>query len=162
MATTNLSSGTFFEIDQVENIEIAIVVAKWNTEITEELYNGAKITLLRFGFNPNNIHKHYVPGSFELALGAKWLAGQSTIQGVICLGCIIRGETPHFEFVSMATAQGIQDVALQSEKPIVFGVLTDDNIQQSRDRSGGEKGNKGIEAAFTLAEMIHLKNSLHS
>jgi 6,7-dimethyl-8-ribityllumazine synthase len=162
MATVNLSNGTFFDIDEVEKIQVAIVVAKWNTEITEALYNGAKETLLRFGFKPENIHKHYVPGSFELALGAKWLAGQSKIQGVICLGCIIRGETPHFEFVSMATAQGIQDVALQSQKPIVFGVLTDDHIQQSMDRSGGEKGNKGVEAAFTLAEMIHLKKSLHS
>ena len=160
MATTNLSEERTLDIPQVASKHVVILVSRWNDDITENLYNGAEETLLRLGFIPSNIHKHYVPGSFELALGAKWAAQLAHVDGVICLGSIIRGETPHFEFVSMATAQGIQQAALETQKPCIFGVLTDDNKQQSLDRSGGKLGNKGVEAAYTLAEMLVLRAQL--
>jgi len=162
MATVNLSEERTILLPEIENHRVVILVSRWNEEVTENLYNGAMETLLRLGFKSTQIEKEYVPGSFELPLGAKWATEKPGVTGVIALGCIVRGETPHFEYVSMATAQGIQDIGLHSGKPVVFGVLTDDHIEQSRARSGGVLGNKGVDCAQALVEMLALQVKLRS
>jgi 6,7-dimethyl-8-ribityllumazine synthase len=126
-----------------------IVVAEWNEEITESLYEGAVSALVGNGARMNNIHRKTVPGSFELSLGALWLAEQKNIDAVICLGCVIQGETPHFDYICQAVAHGITEVGIRTKKPVIFGVLTTLNKQQALDRAGGKYGNKGEEAAIT-------------
>jgi len=133
---------------------IAIVVSEWNTEVTESLYDGAYRTLIEHGVKKENIIKKYVPGSFELSIGAQKMAMQREIDAVICLGCVIRGETSHFDFICQAVAHGVTDVSLKYDKPVIFGVLTTENKQQAFDRSGGKHGNKGDEAAITAVKMI--------
>ncbi|MCI4670947.1 MAG: 6,7-dimethyl-8-ribityllumazine synthase [Bacteroidia bacterium] len=137
--------------------KVAIVVSKWNTEITETLFQGAKDVLIAAGVNPNFIQRVDVPGSYELPMGADHaLKNQPELDGVICLGCVIQGETRHFEFISDAVAQGIMRVGLDYHKPVIFGVLTPDTDQQAKDRAGGKYGNKGEEAAVALLEMLDL------
>ena len=148
MATVNLSEERAILLPEIENHRVVILVSRWNEEVTENLYNGAMETLLRLGFQSSQIEKEYVPGSFELPLGAKWATEKAGVTGVIALGCIVRGETPHFEYGSMATAQGIQDIGLHSGKPVVFGVLTDDHIEQNnKDKAKEtlEKAKEGID-----------------
>lgn len=136
---------------------IALVVSQWNTEITEGLYQGAHATLTQF---PSiKLRKLAVPGSFELALGAQW-AIDAGADAVICIGSLIRGETAHFDYVAQGTTQGIKDVALKTGKPVIFCVLTDENAEQARARSGGAHGNKGVEAAATVLHMLRLKAEL--
>ncbi|GAB4379954.1 MAG: 6,7-dimethyl-8-ribityllumazine synthase [Salibacteraceae bacterium] len=139
---------------------IAIVKSQWNSEITDRLADGARETLLSAGLPEYNIIELNVPGSFELPLGALWAIEHSSVDAVVCLGAVIRGETPHFEYVCQAVSQGIKDVGIKTSKPVIFGVLTDNNIEQSRDRSGGKHGNKGIEAASTALRMLALRDSL--
>jgi 6,7-dimethyl-8-ribityllumazine synthase len=134
---------------------IAVIVSEWNTEVTEALYEGAYRTLVENGVKKEHIIKKYVPGSFELTIAAQKMAAQKTIDAVICLGCVIRGETSHFDFICQAVAQGITDVSLKYDKPVVFGVLTTENKQQAFDRAGGKHGNKGDEAAITAVKMIN-------
>lgn len=150
------------DIQAIQKKRFAIVVAEWNTEVTEALYNGAVKTLQEYGVPDNHIFRHDVPGSFELTLGAQWAAKQSHIDAVICLGCVIQGETRHFDFICMAVAQGITNVNLQYNKPVIFGVLTPDNQQQAIDRAGGKHGNKGDEAASTAVKMLALHNEISS
>ena len=138
-------------------MKIAVVVAEWNTEITEGLKKGAVETLLQQGISENNLQVHYVPGCFELPLAAQMLLEKQNIDAVICIGCVIRGETSHFDFVCQGTTFGIQSVSLKYNKPVVFCVLTDNTIDQSRTRSGGVHGNKGVEAAVTAIKMIALQ-----
>ena len=158
MASSNLSKYNLNEIPDAKGMKIAIVVAKWNKEITNGLLDGAKSTLMGCNCQESNIIVKYVPGSFELALGAQFiLEKDTTIDAVICLGSVIQGETKHFDFVCQSTALGIKDVSLKYNKPVIFGVLTDNTQQQAIDRSGGILGNKGVEAAITAIEMIHLK-----
>lgn len=135
--------------------KVAIVVSEWNTEITEALYEGAYSTLLEKGLKKENIIKKYVPGSFELSIGAQKMAAQKEIDAVICVGCVIRGETSHFDFICQAVAQGITDVSLKYDKPVIFGVLTTENKQQAFDRAGGKHGNKGDEAGITAVKMMN-------
>jgi 6,7-dimethyl-8-ribityllumazine synthase len=134
--------------------KIGIVVAEWNSEITEALFVSAHDTLIKLGVKKSNIIRKNVPGSFELSLGGLWLAEQKNIDAVICLGCVIQGETPHFDYICQAVAYGITEAGLKTRKPVIFGVLTTLNKQQATDRAGGKYGNKGEEAAVTAMQML--------
>lgn len=136
----------------------ALVVSEWNSGITEALREGARGTLLQHGVAEADIVERRVPGSFELALGAQFLLEQGGLDGVICLGSIVRGETPHFDHVCQGTTQGIMQVGLKYNVPVIFGVLTDDTLQQARDRSGGKHGNKGVDCAVAVLKMAALKS----
>ena len=138
-------------------LRFALVVSEWNSEITEALRQGARETLLRHGVAEADIIERWVPGSFELAAGAQFLLERGSLHGVICLGSIVRGETPHFDFVCQGATQGIMQVGLEFSVPVIFGVLTDDTMQQARDRSGGRHGNKGIDCAVAVLKMAAVK-----
>jgi len=135
----------------------ALVVSEWNIAITDALRKGAKETLLKHGVAEADILVAWVPGSFELASGAQFLLEKGRLHGVICLGSVVRGETPHFDFVCQGTTQGIMAVGLKYNVPVIFGVLTDDTLQQAQDRSGGKHGNKGIDCAVAALKMAALK-----
>ncbi len=134
--------------------KFAIVVAEWNEEITEPLFQGAYNALIELGAKKQNILRKTVPGSFELPLAAQWMAEKKEVAGVICLGCVIQGDTPHFDYVCQAVAYGIMKVNLKTNKPVAFGVLTTLNKKQAMDRAGGKLGNKGEEAALTVVKML--------
>ena len=134
--------------------KFAIVVAQWNEDITEALYLGAREALLKLGVKKKNIIRKNVPGSFELPLGAQWMSDQKEIAAVIALGCVIQGDTPHFDYICHAVANGIMNVNLTSNKPVAFGVLTTLNKKQALERAGGKLGNKGEEAAVTVVKML--------
>lgn len=142
------------------DMRIGIVVAEWNPDVTGALLRGATDTLKKHGIKQNNLQVHYVPGSFELPSGASFLAGAGAVDAVICLGCIIQGETRHFEFIAQAVAQGITRVAIDYDLPVIFGVLTTDTHDQAAQRAGGKHGNKGDEAAITAIKMVALKKQL--
>lgn len=162
MATAgkNLSTYDSETIPNGADFKIGIVVSEWNENITGNLCKGAKEALLENGVKEENIIIHHTPGSFELPLGAQWMLERSDIDGVVAIGSVIQGETKHFDFVCQATAQGVKDVGLKHNKPAIFCVLTDNNMQQAIDRSGGKHGNKGIEAAVACLKMIELKKNL--
>lgn len=136
--------------------KFAIVVAEWNEEVTEALYEGAYHGLVSLGVNKKNIVRANVPGSFELSLGALLMAEKKDIAAVIALGCVIQGETPHFDFICQAVAYGITEVNLKTRKPVAFGVLTTLDKKQALERAGGKYGNKGEEAAVTVVRMLEL------
>ncbi len=150
----NLSEYSQKNLTDISQKRFAIVVAEWNEEVTGALLNGAIATLQKEGALEKNIEVKTVPGSYELSLGAQWMAHRANIDAVICLGCIIQGETRHFDFIAQAVAQGITDVSLKYNKPVIFGVLTPDTQQQALDRAGGKHGNKGDEAAITAIKML--------
>jgi len=153
----NLSQHTFKESNvDFSKKKVSIFLAEWNSEITEALYKGAYDLLLNLGFRSDRIFKVYVPGSFELTFGAQVEAQKSHIDGIITLGCVIQGETPHFDFICNAVANGVTNVSLKYNKPVIFGVLTTLDLQQAIERSGGKHGNKGDEAAATLAKMFQI------
>ena len=156
MATTlkNLSQYSSTNIPDISNKKFAIVVSEWNEDVTESLYRGAIETLLKHGAIKDNIFRKDVPGSFELSLGAQWVAEIEEIDAVICLGCVIQGETRHFDFICDAVAHGITNVSLKYNKPVIFGVLTPNTQKQALDRAGGKHGNKGDEAAITAIKML--------
>lgn len=132
----------------------AIVVAEWNEDITGAMYESALDTLRQHGVKKENIIRKDVPGSFELPLGALWMAEDKKIDAVICLGCVIQGETAHFDYICQAVAFGVTEVSLKTKKPVAFGVLTTLNKQQALERAGGKYGNKGEEAALTVMRML--------
>lgn len=136
--------------------KIAIVVAEWNDAITESLFEGAVAGLITGGIKKKNIVRMNVPGSFELTLGAQRAAQQKDVAAVICLGCVIQGDTPHFDYICQAVAYGITEVNLKFNKPVIFGVLTTLNQKQALERAGGKLGNKGEEAADTVLKMLAL------
>lgn len=156
----NLSDYSSRNLIKVADKKFAIVVSEWNDQVTESLYNGAVETLKAHGAREENIISETVPGSYELTLGAQWMARRADVDAVICLGCVIQGETRHFDFICDAVAQGITRVSLDSDKPVIFGVLTPDTLQQALDRAGGKHGNKGDEAAITAIKMLGLKQNL--
>lgn len=156
----NLSEHSDKLMQDISTKRFAIVVAEWNTEITEALYEGAYKKLLEYNAQEKNIVRYDVPGSFELTLGAQWAAQNPQIDAVICLGCVIQGETRHFDFICQAVAQGITQVGLQHGKPTIFGVLTPNTQEQAKDRAGGKHGNKGEEAAITAIKMLGLHDSI--
>jgi 6,7-dimethyl-8-ribityllumazine synthase len=153
----NLASYDPASLPDASKMRFGIVVAEWNKEITDNLYRGAFETLINCKVQETNLHRINVPGSFELPAGAKFIATQHKLDGVICLGCVIQGETRHFEFICQAVAQGLINLSILSGLPFVFGVLTTDTLEQAKDRSGGKHGNKGIEAAVTAIKMAGLK-----
>ena len=132
---------------------IGIVVAEWNEAVTGALLAGCRDTLTEAGVKQENVLTKFVPGTFELALGAQLLCTQD-LHAVICLGCVVQGETRHFDFICDAAAQGIMRVGLDSAKPVIFGVLTTDDQEQALERAGGKHGNKGSEAAYTALRML--------
>lgn len=157
----NLSQYDPATVPSAEHWTFGIVVAEWHEEITAALCEGAVKTLLAHGAKRENIYIHAVPGSYELPLGARWVSDHSDVDAILCLGCVIQGETRHFEFICNSVAQGLIDLSTKCAKPFVFGVLTTDTIEQARDRSGGKHGNKGDEAAVTAIKMLGLKKRLH-
>jgi 6,7-dimethyl-8-ribityllumazine synthase len=138
--------------------KFVLVVAEWNEDVTEALFDSAQQTLLALGVKPGNVIRRNVPGSFELPLAAKWAADDKSVDAVICLGCVIQGDTPHFDYICQAVAQGITIVNLSSGKPVTFGVLTTLNKKQALERAGGKLGNKGEEAALTAVKMLEARN----
>jgi len=160
MATTgrNLSEYDPSRVPSGAGMRIALVISEWNGEITGALRAGARETLLANGVAEACITEVHVPGSFELSAGAQVLLERGGLDAVVCLGSIVRGETPHFDYVCRATAQGIMDVGLKFGVPVIFGVLTDDTMQQARDRSGGRHGNKGVECAIAALKMAALRS----
>ncbi|MDR1725993.1 MAG: 6,7-dimethyl-8-ribityllumazine synthase [Bacteroidales bacterium] len=158
MATelNNLSSYNQDDVPSGEKCIIGIVVSEWNKEITSSLLHGAITALLDNNVDEKDIYIQYVPGSYELPFAAAALIDKKKFDAVICLGCIIHGETPHFEFISQAVSNGIMQVSLKTQIPVIFGVLTTNNIEQARERAGGKHGNKGVEAAITALKMTQL------
>ena len=158
MATNlkNLSSYSTSEIPSAHEMKFGIVVSEWNEVVTNALCSGAKETLLRHGANEENIIVVNVPGSFELTAGARLLAEQTDVDAVICLGCVIKGDTPHFDYICQGVSQGITNLNIKYNIPFVFGVLTTLNQQQAMERAGGVHGNKGDEAAITAIKMADL------
>ena len=163
MATENknLSQVDLSQFKFMLTKKIAIIQSEWNDEITGALTEGAKNTLVQAGVKANNVKVYKVPGSFELPLGAKLILDkEEDLDAVICVGCIIRGETSHFDFVAQGVTYGVQKLNLQYGKPVIFCVLTDNTLDQSRARSGGVHGNKGVEAAAAALKMIQLKDNI--
>ena len=158
----NLSDFSNTDVPSAAPFRFGIVVAEWNAAITNALYQGAYASLLEHGTLPQNIYTYAVPGSFELTSGADILLKNHKLDAVICLGCVIQGETRHFDFICNAVANGISNVAIKYSKPVIFGVLTTDNQQQAEDRAGGKHGNKGIEGAVTAIKMAYLAETLNS
>ena len=160
MATenTNLSHYETTSLPDATQFRFGIVVSEWNPTITEGLLKGAVDALLDCGVAKPNIRTINVPGSFELVYGAKKMQ-QQPVDAVIVIGSVIKGETQHFDFVCQGVTQGIKDLNILHDVPVVFCVLTDNNIQQSIDRSGGAHGNKGVEAAITAIKMVYLNQN---
>jgi 6,7-dimethyl-8-ribityllumazine synthase len=151
----NLSAHTPEDIPNAEDKIFGIVVSEWNTEITDALLQGALDVLKKANVLQKNIHISYVPGTFELPYGALKTINRHSPDAVICLGCVIQGETRHFDFICQAAANGIMNVGLQQGIPVIFGVLTTNNLEQAKDRSGGKHGNKGFEAGLTALKLVN-------
>ncbi len=155
-ASRDLSAYDPQQVPDGSGMTIGIVVAAWNEKVTSRLLEGARNTLLNNGLPENNIPIKVVPGSFELPVAAQYFTDQDNIDAVICLGSLIRGETLHFEVIAHSVARAIQEVNLRSGKPVIFGVLTDNNEEQALARSGGKHGNKGDEAAIAALRMVSI------
>ena len=148
----------FFEDEKhldAKDLCFGIVVSNWNKEITDNMYEGCYSTLIKSGVKKDNIITNHVPGGFELVFGAKKM-DKNNVDAIICIGSVIQGETKHFDFISNAVSNGIKDLNISLDIPVVFGVLTDNNIKQAESRSGGKNGNKGVEAAITAIKMAIL------
>jgi 6,7-dimethyl-8-ribityllumazine synthase len=143
-------------------LRFAVVVARFNAHVTGKLYDGCREELTGAGTHADDVEMIEVPGCFELPLAARQLAASKRFDAVVCLGAVIRGDTPHFEYVSMATAQGVQQAAMETGVPVIFGVLTTDNEEQAAERIGGAKGHKGREAALTAIEIAHTMRRIRS
>jgi|TARA_B110000240_G_scaffold167971_1_gene190105 6,7-dimethyl-8-ribityllumazine synthase len=152
---TNLSHFNKEEVSNAKGLSFGIVVSEWNGDITDGLYKGAADTLIDCGANANDIKRYDVPGSYELVFGAK-IAAKNKPDAIICLGSVIQGETKHFDFVCNAVSMGIKDLNINLNIPVIFGVLTDNTMEQAKNRSGGKFGNKGVEAAITAIKMATL------
>lgn len=161
MATNNnISPLTFQQSEPLTDISIGILVSNWNSEVTQKLLSGAVETLHKYGVSKDQLQIEYVPGSYELALGAQMLIEYAEVDAVICLGAIIQGETRHFEFISQAVSQSLSRLSLEYTTPVIFGVLTTDNQEQALDRAGGKAGHKGEEAAISALQMLSLEYKL--
>ena len=157
-ANKNLSNYDKNTIPSAKNFRFGIVVSEWNPGITEGLFSGAESALLDCGALPENIIRWDVPGSFELVYGAKKMLETQNLNAIIVIGCVIKGETMHFEFVCEGVTQGVKDLNIKYDVPVIFCLLTDNNEQQSIDRSGGIHGNKGTEAAIAALKMAELRS----
>lgn len=156
MATAyqNLSSYDASKVPDGKEMKIGIVVSEWNDKITNALLDGAYKTLIKHGVKSENIIIDYVPGSFELIFGSRYLVEQKDVDAVITLGCVVRGDTPHFDYVCSGVTQGLADLNRMYDIPFIFGLLTTEDMHQAADRAGGVHGNKGDECAITAIKMI--------
>lgn len=154
----NLSDYDKNTIPNAKHFRFGIVVSEWNSNITNNLHKGAVDTLIEHGANPDNIISWHVPGSYELIYGSKKMQHHE-VDAVIAIGCVIQGDTKHFDFVCEAVSHGIKDLNVLHDTPVIFCVLTDNTMQQSIDRSGGKHGNKGVEAAIAAIKMATLRKS---
>lgn len=150
----NLSEYDPQSVPGANDMRIGIVVSEWNPEVTGALLRGATETLLQYGIKEQNMPILHVPGSYELTSGAAFQLRQLRLDATICLGCVIQGETRHFEFICQAVSQGLTNLALRENRPVIFGLLTTNDMQQARERSGGKHGNKGVECAVTAIKMV--------
>ena len=144
-----------------EGLRIGIALARFNQSVTDRLLSGALEALAQHGVADDAIDVVTVPGAFELPLCAQRLALAGRYDAVLCLGAVVRGETPHFEYIATEAARGIAEVARRHDLPIAFGILTTDTVEQALARAGGERGNKGYEAALTALEMVQLLRAVH-
>jgi len=160
MATRDLSAYDPKAVPNASEMRFGIVVSDWNSEITGALLSGATKTLSLHGVTAENIVVKHVPGTFELTLGGQWLAEYDDLDGVICLGCVIQGETPHFTYICQGVTQGITQLNLDYNIPFIFGVLTTLTREQALQRAGGIHGNKGDEAAVTAIRMAALQSEM--
>ena len=156
--TTNINNN--FDLDSnnlsnIDKIKFGIVVSNWNKNITDNLYDGAFNTLLKYGANEYNIKKLEVPGSFELVYGCKKMQNEN-LDVIIAIGCVVKGETDHYDYICSSVSNGITQLNIINDTPIVFCVLTDHNIEQSISRSGGKHGNKGIESAVAAIKIASI------
>lgn len=158
----NLSSYNAETVPSAEGMRFGIVVSEWNTEITEALFEGTRDTLLKFGAAKEDVVRRNVPGSYELTLGAQLMAERKEFDAIICIGVVIQGETKHFDFICEAVGQGLTNLNIKYNVPVIFGVLTPNTMQQALDRAGGVHGNKGDEAAITAIKMAALKKELEA
>ncbi|MBI5917260.1 MAG: 6,7-dimethyl-8-ribityllumazine synthase [Bacteroidetes bacterium] len=159
-AQKNLSVYDESNIPLAEGLTFGIVVSDWNADITHAMYEGCRQTLLKHGVNEDDLRTVQVPGSFELPVGAKILAGAKRFDAIICLGCVIKGETQHDEYINHAVAAGLTNLSIVSGIPCIFGLLTPNNMEQALDRAGGKHGNKGVEAAVTAIRMAALRKEV--
>lgn len=141
-------------------MNVCVIISQWHKDITDALLEGVFSVFEKVQIDDFSMEVINVPGSYELPLGAQWAIKKYSPDSVICLGCIIRGETPHFNYISQAVADGIMQLNLAHNIPVIFGVLTTDTLKQAKQRSGGKQGNKGADAAITAIEMMELKNKL--
>lgn len=158
----NLSEYQKLDIKNIDNLKIGIVVSEWNNDITSKLAQGCRDTLLSQGIKEDHIYQLQVPGSFELPSGCRILDDKYNLDAVIALGCVIRGDTRHDEYINQAVATGLMQLGIMRAKPFVFGLVTTNNKEQAEERSGGKHGNKGVEAAITALKMSSLKIDLKS
>ncbi len=159
-ALKNLSEYDEDNMPSVEKMKFGIIVSEWNKEITHKLFEGCYDTLIKHGAAEEDIFSIQVPGTFELPAGAKILGKKEILNAVICIGCVIKGETSHNEYINQSVAQGLVNMSIMTGVPHIFGVLTPNDEQQAKDRAGGKYGNKGVEAASTAIRMAHLEKSL--
>ena len=160
MSTADLSDYDQGSVPDAGKMTFGIVVSDWNHDITSSLLKGALNTLKKHGAKNKNIIVRHVPGSFELTIGAQLLAGSYDVDAIICLGCVIQGETPHFTYICQGVTYGITKLNLDYGIPFIFGVLTTLNHDQALERSGGKHGNKGDEAAVTAIKMVALQREM--
>ena len=162
MATSNRHLSTYDSqtIPDASKMRVGIIVSEWNGEITEKLLEGARATLQKHGVLAENIPVFHVSGSFELTFGAQQVAKYGDVDAIIVLGCVIRGETPHFDYVCKGVTEGVTRLNSTQDIPVIFGLLTTENMQQAEDRAGGKFGNKGDESAITAIKMIDFVCSL--
>lgn len=161
MKKTDLSELPEIALVEAGKIKIGLAVARWNEEVTGALCKAAIKTLEHYGVVSKNIEKVEVPGSFELPMGARALLKNDKFDAVICLGCVIKGETPHNDYINHAVSTGLMNLSLSSGTPCIFGVLTPLNMDQALARAGGGHGNKGVEAAVAALQMVSLNKGLH-
>ncbi len=162
MATTlhNLSDYDPSAVPTAAGMRFGIVVSEWNHNITGTLLQGAHDTLLKQGVKEEDIIVRSVPGSFELIFGASQMAKSGKVDAVIAIGCVIRGDTPHFDYICQGTTQGLAELNVQGDIPVIYGLLTCNNLQQAQDRAGGILGNKGDECAIDAIKMVDYKRRM--
>lgn len=162
MATAlhNLSDYDPASVPSAEGMRFGIVVSEWNHNITGTLLQGAHDTLMKQGVAEENILVQSVPGSFELIYGAAQMAKSGKVDAVIAIGCVIRGDTPHFDYICQGTTQGLAELNVSGDIPVIYGLLTCNNLQQAQDRAGGILGNKGDECAVDAIKMVAYKRKL--
>lgn len=154
MKKTNLSDYDSKAVPDGGRWTVAVVAAEWNPEVTDAMLEGAVETLRNHGVKEGNLLVRRVPGTYELSYAADTLARRNDVDAVICIGCVIQGETRHFEFICQAVSQGLTNVSLATHKPVIFSVLTTNTMEQALERAGGRHGNKGVEGAITALKML--------